>query len=567
MATRLCLLVETTTRHKDQWRDIRINIVEPILRALDASPTSELALVLVGVPGMSVNEVLSSQWTRDTQELRRWLDGIDFCGGGNGKGLALAPALLAVACLFGVPSALPSPANHCLMCLISEPGPHPVEWPYPQDCGKVTGCQHLATASELCCAFQRHRFHLAMATRREKPLIRHALLWHLLNMISDAPLDWIDSTTALMEAAKARSALAKSHVVTRGNSLAFFPFWESALRLLQKQSGVRGREQSSGQASMAGGGRSAPPAPAPAPQAPAAAPVAAAAAAAGPALPATAAASPALADVSPGGFWDVMNSELINGPSETLSALSAAANPAHASLAAASPGLYEGPASAGVAGSGPGSLPLPQAVPPARSPLGALYQAGSPPAIVPGAARGGPPGAAPRAGGTPPHLPATQAPVPMLGPAATAPAPAAGPGVAPSAPPVLVWHGQLRMADRVRGAAPALLCTVDAYATAEQAGRAGFGVEAMVIESFLIGQAEARKLAGLLARPGALVVRLLVKEFGPQGENDLRRMGDGQATGQVDLGPRFAGYLTVQTRENHAREQRLVLRLLAVPRA
>ncbi|KFM28598.1 hypothetical protein F751_6357 [Auxenochlorella protothecoides] len=434
MATRLCLLVETTTRHKDQWRDIRINIVEPILRALDASPTSELALVLVGVPGMSVNEVLSSQWTRDTQELRRWLDGIDFCGGGNGKGLALAPALLAVACLFGVPSTLPSPANHCLMCLISEPGPHPVEWPYPQDCGKVTGCQHLATASELCCAFQRHRFHLAMATRREKPLIRHALLWHLLNMISDAPLDWIDSTTALMEAAKARSALAKSHVVTRGNSLAFFPFWESALRLLQKQSG------------------------------------------------------------------------LINGPSETLSALSAAANPAHASLAAASPGLYEGPASAGVAGSGPGSLPLPQAVPPARSPLGALYQAGSPPAI-------------------------------------------------------------LRMADRVRGAAPALLCTVDAYATAEQAGRAGFGVEAMVIESFLIGQAEARKLAGLLARPGALVVRLLVKEFGPQGENDLRRMGDGQATGQVDLGPRFAGYLTVQTRENQAREQRLVLRLLAVPRA
>ncbi|RMZ55736.1 hypothetical protein APUTEX25_005777 [Auxenochlorella protothecoides] len=447
MATRLCLLVETTTRHKDQWRDIRINIVEPILRALDASPTSELALVLVGVPGMSVNEVLSSQWTRDTQELRRWLDGIDFCGGGNGKGLALAPALLAVACLFGVPSTLPSPANHCLMCLISEPGPHPVEWPYPQDCGKVTGCQHLATASELCCAFQRHRFHLAMATRREKPLIRHALLWHLLNMISDAPhnrtqLDWIDSTTALMEAAKARSALAKSHVVTRGNSLAFFPFWESALRLLQKQSGVRGREQSSGQAS-----------------------------------------------------------------------------------------------------------------------------AGSPPAIVPGAARGGPPGAAPRAGGTPPHLPATQAPVPMLGPAATAPAPAAGPGVAPSTPPVLVWHGQLRMADRVRGAAPALLCTVDAYATAEQAGRAGFGVEAMVIESFLIGQAEARKLAGLLARPGALVVRLLVKEFGPQGENDLRRMGDGQATGQVDLGPRFAGYLTVQTRENQAREQRLVLRLLAVPRA
>lgn len=187
MATRLCLLVETTTRHKDQWRDIRINIVEPILRALDASPISELALVLVGVPGMrcavvkvlhllqwppclhpahqsrgrcqshsiltparlyvrhaplfhaSVNEVLSSQWTRDTQELRRWLDGIDFCGGGNGKGLALGPALLAVACLFGVPSALPSPANHCLMCLISEPGPHPVEWPYPQDCGKVRG--------------------------------------------------------------------------------------------------------------------------------------------------------------------------------------------------------------------------------------------------------------------------------------------------------------------------------------------------------------------------------------------------------------------------------------------
>lgn len=44
-------------------------------------------------------------------------------------------------------------------------------------------------------------------------------------------------------------------------------------------------------------------------------------------------------------------------------------------------------------------------------------------------------------------------------------------------------------------------------------------------------------------------------------------MGDGQATGQVDLGPRFAGYLTVQTRENQAREQRLVLRLLAVPRA
>ena len=53
MATRLCLVVETTTRHRDQWLDTRLNIVEPILRELlNAGGKCELALVLVGVPGL-----------------------------------------------------------------------------------------------------------------------------------------------------------------------------------------------------------------------------------------------------------------------------------------------------------------------------------------------------------------------------------------------------------------------------------------------------------------------------------------------------------------------------------
>lgn len=76
MATRLCLLVETTTRHKDQWRDIRLNIVEPILRAMDASPNFELALVLVGVPGMrwagGAVPILCSPPCLRTLDLSRW---------------------------------------------------------------------------------------------------------------------------------------------------------------------------------------------------------------------------------------------------------------------------------------------------------------------------------------------------------------------------------------------------------------------------------------------------------------------------------------------------------------
>ena len=54
-------------------------------------------------PRCSVEEVSSSPGTDDTQELRQWMDGIDFCGGGVGETLALAPAVLAGASLLARP--------------------------------------------------------------------------------------------------------------------------------------------------------------------------------------------------------------------------------------------------------------------------------------------------------------------------------------------------------------------------------------------------------------------------------------------------------------------------------
>jgi hypothetical protein len=50
MGTRLCLVVETTTRHRDPWRDVRLSIVEPILRSLGPTSAVEYALILVGAP-------------------------------------------------------------------------------------------------------------------------------------------------------------------------------------------------------------------------------------------------------------------------------------------------------------------------------------------------------------------------------------------------------------------------------------------------------------------------------------------------------------------------------------
>lgn len=52
MSVRLCLCVETTSRHCEQWQDIRESLVEPILRALDArrDVDHEFSLVLFGAP-------------------------------------------------------------------------------------------------------------------------------------------------------------------------------------------------------------------------------------------------------------------------------------------------------------------------------------------------------------------------------------------------------------------------------------------------------------------------------------------------------------------------------------
>ena len=146
------------------------------------------------------------------------------------------------------------------------------------------------------------------------------------------------------------------------------------------------------------------------------------------------------------------------------------------------------------------------------------------------------------------------------------PAPDQGAQQAQRGPPACIWSGPLRLSDRVRGTQPALLGTVDAYVAAEHAQRAALPVSALVVESFLMGPNETRKLAAAAARPGTLVLRLLPKDFPPHGEQALRRMATAHVTGQVDLGRGLTGFLSVQMKASSTGgAARPVLRLVAAP--
>lgn len=517
---------------------------------------------------------------------------------------------------------------------------------------------------EILRGLRRLGVHPALCTRYEKPAIRASLLWHLVCMVAESPLDWLESTTKLVEAARAQPLLAGSHVGTPGQGLAFFPFWPEAHRLLHAKNGANvpslwPGSRSDARSATGGASAEAPtsgrtPAAPPArpPSAPVtgtvdagrnglpssqsasvlhqagpqqyasrssqptehslplnAAPVApgpfAREAAQGPpgALPGLQqhALSPGsgggtLPDSSPGGFWDVMNSELVTGPSDLL------------------------PASFPTGGSGNApAVPFPSVPPPAGTPYAVaasppLFDSAHLPLSGGASASGGQERMAQY--GTPqygpqyaavPTPPLQAQPEPALSPSQyrqaqyqqisssqpytgysrpySAPSPPTMPGavdmtvqIAPQAPPpaqqqesravpVRIWTGPLQLSDRVRGTAPALLGLVDAYVAAEHAQRASLAVQALVVESFLLGPGEARKLAAAAARPGALVLRLMPKEFQPHGEQALRRMAAGYATGQLDLGRGMIGFLSVKLKaSSEGGPVRPVLRLVATPR-
>lgn len=92
-------------------------------------------------PRCSPAVVQSSLWAQEASQLRQWLDDVPFTGGGQ-QPVALAEALLEAACLFELPCGLQAPGGaavqrHCLVCMVSDPAPGVVSWPFPPPQAKV----------------------------------------------------------------------------------------------------------------------------------------------------------------------------------------------------------------------------------------------------------------------------------------------------------------------------------------------------------------------------------------------------------------------------------------------
>lgn len=141
---RLCLAVEATARAGPLWQKLSRSCIEPLLAMLEAAAALqavELALVLFGAhPPHSLAAVESSLgWVASVPQFRALLGGLQFSGGG-GQPVALAEALAEAAALFALqrPAAAAAPGaacqQHCLVCLTSDPAPHPVLWPFADDC-------------------------------------------------------------------------------------------------------------------------------------------------------------------------------------------------------------------------------------------------------------------------------------------------------------------------------------------------------------------------------------------------------------------------------------------------
>lgn len=99
---RLCIVLEGTSAVAPHWPRWRAAFIEPFLNRL-AGLDYELALVLFRTPdGYSDGVLDSSGWTGDCGEFRRWMDSVDFIGGGSGP-CALSDALAEVLYLATVP--------------------------------------------------------------------------------------------------------------------------------------------------------------------------------------------------------------------------------------------------------------------------------------------------------------------------------------------------------------------------------------------------------------------------------------------------------------------------------
>lgn len=99
---RLCIVLEGTSAAAPHWPRWRSAFIEPFLDRL-AGLEYELALILFRTPdGYSDGVLDSSGWTGDCKEFRRWMDSVDFIGGGSGP-CALSDALAEVLYLATVP--------------------------------------------------------------------------------------------------------------------------------------------------------------------------------------------------------------------------------------------------------------------------------------------------------------------------------------------------------------------------------------------------------------------------------------------------------------------------------
>lgn len=152
MALRLVLCIEATARQQPLWATLSRGVLEPLLAMLQALQRVELALVLFGAhPPHSLAAVESSGWVADVQAFRQLLEGVQLSGGGR-QPVALAEALAEAAALFALQQGGAAgggeapPQQHCLVCIASDPAPHPVAWPYPQDCCLVR-CRRLPGGS------------------------------------------------------------------------------------------------------------------------------------------------------------------------------------------------------------------------------------------------------------------------------------------------------------------------------------------------------------------------------------------------------------------------------------
>lgn len=192
MALRLVLVVEATARQQTLWATLFRGVLDPLLAMLQALQRVEVALVLFGAHAPhSLATVESSGWVADIPAFRQLLDGAQRSGGGR-QPVALAEALAEAAALFALKQGGAAgggdaaPLQHCLVCIASDPATHPVAWPYPEDScqAKLPG---LATSTELCRALRRHGVQLGWASGSSL-LHSQALLWHVSNMLSDAPI-------------------------------------------------------------------------------------------------------------------------------------------------------------------------------------------------------------------------------------------------------------------------------------------------------------------------------------------------------------------------------------------